>query len=220
MSVQKDQQSVVPNPRQVKPRYLAQQTCRASDCEQKATLPSGFCSKRCYHRDYARKHHLEENAKKRQRYAVDSEYKQTKLERGRLYSQTEKGKENVKKRRERRLERYPDCEKDYAATHSVEKTERARQWRLTNVERSRKLFREAAGRRRSRKLNQFVEDVDPQVVWDRDQGICGICKDPADHDRFDIDHIVPISKGGEHSYVNAQLAHPSCNYRKSDKVMA
>jgi len=219
MAKQKDQQSVVPNPRKVKPQYVAQQTCRASDCEQEAALPSGFCSKRCYHRDYGRKHKDEVNEAQRERYESDLEYKRHLLDKDARYRQTEQGKANAKKRKERQLERNPNYEKDYAEIHSVERTERSRQWRLANVESARKLFREAAGRRRARKLDQFVEDIDPQVIWDRDQGICGICKDPADHDRFDIDHIMPLSKGGEHSYVNAQLAHPSCNYRKGDKVM-
>ena len=30
-----------------------------------------------------------------------------------------------------------------------------------------------------------------------------------------IDHIVPLSKGGEHSYANCALAHTGCNSAKS-----
>ena len=188
--------------------------CHASDCEQEATFPSGFCSKRCYHRDYARKHSEETNAAQRNRYASDSKYREHKQKSGKRYAKSDKGRKKKKERAETERDYYID----YAARNSVQATERARQWRLNNSEKARKLFREATNRRRARKLNQFVEDVDPTIVFKRDKGICEICEKPVDPNRFDIDHIIPLSKGGEHSYANVQLAHPSCNYRKSDKA--
>jgi 5-methylcytosine-specific restriction endonuclease McrA len=33
-----------------------------------------------------------------------------------------------------------------------------------------------------------------------------------------LDHIVPLARGGEHSYANTQPAHPTCNRRKGAKV--
>lgn len=72
--------------------------------------------------------------------------------------------------------------------------------------------------RRAQKRNQFVEKVDPQEVYERHQGMCGICGDPVDRDCFHIDHIVPLARGGEHSYSNCQPAHPLCNYRKGARL--
>jgi 5-methylcytosine-specific restriction endonuclease McrA len=63
-----------------------------------------------------------------------------------------------------------------------------------------------------------VEYVDRTVVYERDQGICGICRELADVDDFHVDHIIPLAKGGEHSYENVQVAHPSCNRAKRDRV--
>jgi 5-methylcytosine-specific restriction endonuclease McrA len=63
-------------------------------------------------------------------------------------------------------------------------------------------------------LAQFVEDVERAVVWKRDGGICKICGDPADIDAWDLDHIIPLSHGGEHSYANTAVSHPTCNNRK------
>ena len=71
-----------------------------------------------------------------------------------------------------------------------------------------------AARRRARLLGAFVEDVDRAVVLARYNGLCGICGDAVDPERFDVDHIIPLLVGGEHSYANTQPAHPSCNYRK------
>lgn len=53
-----------------------------------------------------------------------------------------------------------------------------------------------------------------EAVYDCSRGICGICREPVPFERFSIDHIVPLSRGGAHSMVNLQLAHLSCNARK------
>lgn len=70
-------------------------------------------------------------------------------------------------------------------------------------------------------LASATELVTPLVVFKRDRWICQIC-----HHRVDsglsgrhkvgptLDHIVPLSKGGPHSYANSQLAHRSCNSSK------
>lgn len=69
---------------------------------------------------------------------------------------------------------------------------------------------------------------DPHVtlknVMKRDGGLCKLCGKPVDTtDRRGnglgyyyptIDHIVPLSKGGEHVMSNVQLAHMICNSRK------
>jgi 5-methylcytosine-specific restriction endonuclease McrA len=71
--------------------------------------------------------------------------------------------------------------------------------------------------RRARKLNQFIEEVDPQTVYAMHGGMCGICEQFIVGD-FHVDHVVPLSKGGMHGYINVQPAHPICNRRKGDRV--
>lgn len=75
--------------------------------------------------------------------------------------------------------------------------------------------------RRARMKNAFVEKVDPLIVFERNNWICQLCQTPVSKsknrnlvDIASLDHIIPISKGGEHSYANTQLAHLSCNIRK------
>lgn len=68
--------------------------------------------------------------------------------------------------------------------------------------------------REARKRNQWVENVDRDVLWARDQGICYLCDLPADPKRWDLEHVHPIVHGGEHSYANTAVSHPSCNYSK------
>lgn len=70
--------------------------------------------------------------------------------------------------------------------------------------------------RRARKLNQFIENVDPSVVYEIHGGMCGVCKEFIDGD-FHVDHVIPLIKGGMHGYINVQPAHPKCNLKKGVK---
>lgn len=71
-----------------------------------------------------------------------------------------------------------------------------------------------AAARRARLAGAFVEDVHPLVVLEAFDGTCGICGEDVDPLNFEVDHIVPLALGGEHSYANTQPAHGECNRRK------
>ena len=62
-----------------------------------------------------------------------------------------------------------------------------------------------------------IEKVDPKIVYARDKGICTLCHKAVKRKDASMDHIVPISKGGEHSYRNIALAHFICNVRKNNR---
>ena len=71
----------------------------------------------------------------------------------------------------------------------------------------------------------FVEEVPYDDIYTRDGGICQICGLPVHpvknvDDNWDgtIDHIIPLSAGGEHSFANCQLAHRICNSLKRQEV--
>lgn len=75
--------------------------------------------------------------------------------------------------------------------------------------------------KRARRRAAFVEVVDPATLFERDGWRCHICggKVRRGVDGFDpqaptIDHVVPLSRGGEHSYRNTACAHRICNMRK------
>jgi 5-methylcytosine-specific restriction endonuclease McrA len=94
--------------------------------------------------------------------------------------------------------------------HKVEKTSYGLMWRALNPDKS----RDYVTNYRARKFVGFIERVDREVLFARDGGRCGICSRPVDRESFHVDHVNPISKGGEHSYANTQIAHPICNMRK------
>lgn len=75
--------------------------------------------------------------------------------------------------------------------------------------------------RKARKANAYVEFVDRRVVFKRDKGLCWLCGekvDPAlqwpDRGFGTLDHVVPLKRGGMHSYSNVRLAHFKCNCSK------
>jgi 5-methylcytosine-specific restriction endonuclease McrA len=88
-------------------------------------------------------------------------------------------------------------------------------------------FHAKQSRRRAREKNAFVETVNRKVVYERDNGICGICGElinlsyTAPHRlSVSIDHIIPLSKGGLHTYDNIQIAHYGCNSSKGNRLYA
>lgn len=77
-------------------------------------------------------------------------------------------------------------------------------------------------RTRARRGGGKYEPVKPKAVFERDGWICGICSKPVDKNvKFpdrrsaSLDHIVPLVKGGDHSYENVQCAHLNCNQSKA-----
>lgn len=94
-------------------------------------------------------------------------------------------------------------------------------WAAANPEKIKRIQRKHRLTREARKRSAFVEAVDPQRVFARSEGICGICYEPVDHaEGWHVDHIIPLSKGGAHSYANTQLAHAVCNVKKADNLPA
>lgn len=140
--------------------------------------------------------------------------------------------------RERQKQKNPDYFKaHYAKTAEARKGE-SREWYKANAEYAlqrqkayaakrladnpdfiRALERKSSSKRRAIEKQVFVEAVDPSIVFDRDKGICGICRGLVERNgRWEIDHVIPISKGGPHSYANVQLSHPSCNRAKGARL--
>ena len=77
--------------------------------------------------------------------------------------------------------------------------------------------------------SQLVDkDITLEALYRRDSGVCYLCGGKCDwNDKTDksvgpaypsIDHMMPISRGGLHSWANVKLAHFECNWKKSDDL--
>jgi 5-methylcytosine-specific restriction endonuclease McrA len=92
--------------------------------------------------------------------------------------------------------------------------ESARKYAEANKDLIRVIGRRSAATRRARIFGAFVEVVDPVVVFARDGGICGICGVSVGQDSWEVDHRIPLARGGLHSYDNVQVSHARCNRSK------
>lgn len=116
-----------------------------------------------------------------------------------------------------KLHRCPVCgtitDKQYCSTKCCRKVTEARK---------------DANRRKKIKNALIDKDINLERLYNRDGGVCAICGgkcDWSDHqyrgryfivgkDYPSIDHIIPLAKGGTHSWDNVQLAHFACNSAK------
>lgn len=88
-------------------------------------------------------------------------------------------------------------------------------------------------RRRVKIKNATIDkDITVKGLFLRDCGVCAICGEPCDFNDYivkdgftvcgnnypSIDHIIPLAKGGQHSWDNVQLAHRLCNSIKHDRI--
>jgi hypothetical protein len=71
--------------------------------------------------------------------------------------------------------------------------------------------RDRAHRRRAVERGSAAEPVSRRAVWERDGGRCHLCGHPVELDAMHLDHLVPISQGGEHRMANVAAAHAFCN---------
>lgn len=96
---------------------------------------------------------------------------------------------------------------------------RLKKFRKENPDIYHKRQAEIARRRRAKLAKVPYEKIDSEAVYKRDGGICGICGKFVQKKEFSIDHIIPISKGGSHTYDNVQTAHLNCNIARGNRPL-
>lgn len=80
---------------------------------------------------------------------------------------------------------------------------------------------------RKRHRKDVAAKVFPAVIFDRDKWTCYLCGDPVEESLRgtrdplapEIDHVVPISRGGDHSAENVRCAHRRCNSLKNSLLL-
>lgn len=116
-----------------------------------------------------------------------------------------------------------DCDRIRGQRQRRANPEAARQWAREYGRRNAEKRRDYARLRRALKLSggQPVERIDTAAVMERDHWICGICENRILRSRrwpdrlsASMDHVIPLSLGGGHTYENIQAAHLGCNMAK------
>jgi hypothetical protein len=110
---------------------------------------------------------------------------------------------------------------DYRKKNRLRLAHRARGYRQTEAGR---ISAKAGGAKyRARKAGAKVESFNPVTVFERDGYVCQLCGVKTRpyykncyHPLYPtLDHIIPLSKGGDHSKRNAQCLCRQCNIKKS-----
>jgi 5-methylcytosine-specific restriction endonuclease McrA len=92
--------------------------------------------------------------------------------------------------------------------------QKSKEWRKANPE----LVRLERAKKRATKAKARTQKY-IRLTWlhNWESRICGICSLIIEG-AYHIDHIVPLSKKGEHHARNMQLTHPFCNQSKYNKL--
>lgn len=122
-------------------------------------------------------------------------------------------KEHAEENREYQRRWAADYRRNNPLNHRRWKTspEKLKQWRKANPEK----YRNQKLRRRSREKGTgqyLVSSKDIKRLLDKP---CIYCGEPSKH----IDHIIPVSRGGEHRVGNLAPACARCNLTKSDRYV-
>lgn len=95
-------------------------------------------------------------------------------------------------------------------------------------------IREVSRREKIIKNGSVDWSISVERLYKRDKGKCYLCKEHCDMNDYyindnnvlicgnnypSIDHVIPISKGGTHSWDNVRLAHRHCNAIKRDTLL-
>jgi len=102
----------------------------------------------------------------------------------------------------------------YRKTHKIQTAATVAAWHKGHMDK----VRDIKARRRALKAGATVEKVNRALVYERDSGRCHLCGRKVNPKKWHLDHIIPLSKGGEHSYRNVAVACPKCNMSKGAKV--
>ncbi len=119
-------------------------------------------------------------------------------------------------------ERLKASTKAYREANSGKRSLYQKSWRKDNREKVKGYIQS----RRALKYKAPFEPINDKRVFLRDGWICQICHKRVNK-RFkhpnpmsaSLDHIVPLSKGGTHTYANVQLTHLKCNQIKKTNTL-
>ena len=125
-----------------------------------------------------------------------------------------------------------EIDRRYKRRYRDELTERKRTYRQANPDKIADQWRRwvaanpdkaAANARRWRaaKAAAYSEPYTRAEVWAKGGGICGICEQEIlpSHGTWHIDHVVPLSRGGDDTLANVQASHAPCNLAKGNQIL-
>lgn len=107
------------------------------------------------------------------------------------------------------------------ATEERKKENRARalkRYFQTPHGKARARFNRAKARILSGITDRFIDKDRLLALWNTE--VCALCGGHMSEDQKSIDHIIPVSRGGDNTLANLQIAHLRCNQLKGNRMDA
>lgn len=73
---------------------------------------------------------------------------------------------------------------------------------------------------RCKKAGAYIEHVDPLSLYHEQNGVCYMCLEQFDFKDMEMDHLIPLSKGGKHEVSNVKMCCGTCNRKKGAKLIS
>lgn len=105
---------------------------------------------------------------------------------------------------------------DEFAIQRTKRTGRTSYCKPCGADRRRRWAKENPGKVRR---NRWKVAVDRHAIFERDEGVCHLCGDPAERENFHLDHVVPRARGGSDDPSNLKVSHPACNMAKGARIL-
>lgn len=153
-------------------------------------------------REYRAKHRDEERVKRRARYFRNHDKEKEVRREWRV-----KNAVKVREYNHEYFRQHPDKNIKWRKQNLPRAKELDRIWRITNPQKK----QESVMRRRVRQIGNGVEKYSRIEVIRRDGSRCHICGKKVKKTEITLDHLIPISRGGQDIFSNVRVAHKSCN---------
>lgn len=138
-----------------------------------------------------------------------------------IYHEARRAKPDQKARQQAWREANRQYAQKYNAAYrqrGYSSTEAVRAWTAKNLDRAREIYRDKQARRRAALAGRPADSVKARDVFERDGWRCYICGVAVSEDvslsaptRAEMDHVVPVARGGAHVMENLRCCCRRCN---------
>ena len=201
-----------------------------SECKREKYYAKGLCSA-CYMQARRIKQGLPQGRRplinpttdeerRAQRRAIEKRYRERHPETIAAKEQKRRSTEEYKQKARERTAEWrkanplvaEKARREYREKHRDEISEKQRLWAKANPEKRLASERRAEERRRGNRTRSRDK------LYRECKGVCLICGQHVPESQFEIEHVIPLSKGGTGIKSNLAIAHKECNRSKGGKL--